>query len=103
MNNQKLLASLFETVKCFVLSDGSDGDAVIVCPKYKELAAIFEEYEKAHGNWFNERTESPNSVTFANDQEFICFTFTQPVRTVGQPGIIAEIPPWYVDSLQVGC
>lgn len=89
-----ILASLFETIKRFVLDDGGDGDACVVCPRYRELADRFEAYEKSHGDWFTERIELPNSITFAHDQEWIRFIPRQPVPSVGKPSITVEILGW---------
>ena len=82
--NVALEYAVFTAVRLCVFSAGGDGDGLVISPRWKELANLFEGFEMAGEKWFVERLDCPGRVTFSRGEESITFSNSR-----------EGLPDWY--------
>ncbi len=80
--NPRSIDAIFSTLEAMCLSEGGDGDSVLVCPNPIELAALFDIWQNAKATSENPAWWSMDirgdEATFSNNQEAIYFLKARP-------------------------
>lgn len=70
---EEKIRKLFEFVEEYVMAECGDGWGLIVSNNYKELANLFEKYQREYGRIIRGRDDLYLQIVFSADQESISF------------------------------